>query len=126
MGRMILVDTSVWIDHFRRENAKLASLLGAMRVVVHPFVIGELALGSLRNRRQIISHLVDLPAATAATDGETLAFIDSAGLAGSGVGYVDAHLLASTMLTPDAEIWTLDTKLRSAATRLDLQFRAEE
>lgn len=117
---MILVDTSVWIDHFRRANPALARSLESGAVAVHPFVIGEIALGSLKNRRAIIESLSDLPAVTMATDEETLAFIEDWRLMASGVGYLDAHLLASVRLTAGARLWTKDKKLKSAADALGL------
>lgn len=117
---MILIDTSIWIDHFRRANAALARYLESGAVAVHPFVIGEIALGSLKNRRAIIESLQDLPALTAATDEEVLEFIEAQSLAASGVGYLDAHLLASVQLTPSARLWTRDRKLKAAAEALGL------
>ncbi|MBI1868863.1 MAG: type II toxin-antitoxin system VapC family toxin [Methylocystis sp.] len=117
---MILVDTSVWIDHFRRNDAALAGLLDSQQVLTHPFVIGELALGNLRQRNAILSALQDLPQANVATDGEALGFITRHSLFGQGVGYIDAHLLASAALTPNASLWTRDTRLRAVADRLSL------
>ena len=117
---MILADTPVWIDHFRRGDARLAGLLAASRVLVHPFVIGEIALGHLKARTAILASLGNLHRAAVATDSEVLAFISGAKLEGSGIGYLDAHLLASVTLTPDAKLWTRDRKLASAAARLGL------
>lgn len=115
---MILVDTSVWVDHLRAGNKTVESLLDAGRVLAHPFVIGELALGNLRQRRTILACLQDLPQASAATDQEVLHFIERHALAGLGIGYVDAHLLASTRLTPGSSLWTRDKRLLSVAERL--------
>ncbi|MFN0193515.1 MAG: type II toxin-antitoxin system VapC family toxin [Aestuariivirga sp.] len=112
---MILVDTSVWIDHLRKPDSMLARLLEEARIVTHPFIIGEIALGSLKNRKLILTSLAGLPAAIVASDEEVLSHIDAAGLAGAGIGYLDAHLLASAKLTSGARIWTRDNKLRSAA-----------
>lgn len=112
---MILVDTSVWIDHFRRGNSELVSALETEQVLTHPFVIGEIACGDLRKRREVLELLAALPAATVATDEETLHFIEERRLMGKGIGYIDAHLLASVALTEDARLWTLDKALLRVA-----------
>jgi predicted nucleic acid-binding protein len=117
---VILVDTSVWIDHLRRHNRALAKLLHAGMVLTHPFVIGELALGNLRQRKVVLNALADLPRANVATEPEVLHFIDQSTLFGRGVGYVDAHLLAAVRLTPGAELWTNDKRLQSVAVQLAL------
>jgi predicted nucleic acid-binding protein len=117
---MILVDTSVWVDHLRVPVARLVSLLQRTEVLIHPFVVGELAVGNLRNRQRILADLRELPTASVATDAEVLAFIDRAGLHGRGIGYVDAHLLAATMLTGSAALWTFDRRLAEVATELRL------
>lgn len=115
---MILVDTSVWIDHLRSDDAGLREHLQAGRVLSHPFVIGELALGNLRGRQVILVALQDLPQANTATDPEVMRFIASHQLYGLGIGYVDAHLLAAVRLTPGASLWTRDKRLREVASRL--------
>ena len=120
---MILVDTSVWVDHLRKGEPVLARLLEAGRVLAHPFIIGELALGSLRNRSTVIGALRNLGAATAASNEEVLAFIETQRLAGLGIGYIDAHLLASTRLTPGTSFWTRDRRLHAVAERLSLAAR---
>ncbi|VVE12421.1 ribonuclease [Pandoraea eparura] len=117
---MILVDTSIWIDHLRAGDATLVRLLETGRVLAHPYVIGELALGSLKNRDVVISTLRDLPRVAVATDDEVLRFIGEQTLFGLGIGYVDAHLLAATRLTPGAAIWTRDKRLAATAERLSL------
>jgi len=117
---VILVDTSVWIDHLRAGNEMLRRLLDRGLVLGHPFVTGELALGNLRQREMILAALAALPQASLASDGEVLHFIEEHALYGFGIGYVDAHLLAAARLMPGATLWTRDTRLRSAATRLDL------
>ncbi|WP_423367715.1 type II toxin-antitoxin system VapC family toxin [Burkholderia sp. LMG 32019] len=117
---MILVDTSVWIDHLSAGDATLTTLLEAERVLIHPFVAGELALGSLRDRETVLDALRDLPAAAAATDDEVQRMIDVAPLYGLGIGYVDAHLLASVRLTSGSKLWTRDRRLLAAAERLQL------
>lgn len=117
---MILVDTSVWVDHLRVGDAELAALLDRGEVLGHPFVLGEIALESLRQRRLILDALRELPQAILATSDEVLAFIESRSLAGAGVGYVDAHLLAAVRLTGGAQLWTRDRRLHAVAKRLGL------
>jgi predicted nucleic acid-binding protein len=117
---LILVDTSIWIDHLRGDNAALKRLLNAGGVLTHPFVIGELALGRMRQREIILAALSDLPRAELATDAEVLGFINREALFGRGVGYIDVHLLASVRLTAGAELWTRDTRLRHVAEDMGL------
>ena len=117
---MILVDTSVWVDHLRHGDTALADWLNAGRVLAHPFVTGELALGNLRQAAHILESLRDLPQAAVATSGEVLHFISHHALSGLGVGYVDVHLLASARLTPGASLWTRDKRLLAVAARLSL------
>lgn len=117
---MILVDTSVWVDHLRHKDRRLAALLEDGRVLAHPFVIGEIALGNLRQRALVLGALQDLPQATVAAEAEVLHFIEREGLAGLGIGYVDAHLLAATRLTAGASFWTRDRRLAAVAARLSL------
>lgn len=116
---MTLVDTSVWIDHLRNSNSRLVSLLEDAEVLTHPFVLGELVLGRLAQRSEILELLENLPRAEVALHEEVLSMIEDRGLAGSGVGWVDAHLLASALLSR-APLWSLDRKLASAAKLLDL------
>ena len=115
---MILVDTSVWVDHLRRGDAGLVDLLERSAVVMHPFVVGEIACGSLRDRNSILELLQDLPAAVVASPDEVLTFVENQVLYGKGIGYVDVHLLTSVALTPGARLWTRDTKLRRVADSL--------
>jgi predicted nucleic acid-binding protein len=117
---MILVDTSVWIGHLRKADGELTRLLNEEKVLTHAFVIGEIALGSIKNRDLVIKSLAELPSVAQASDDEVLGFIEVEALAGSGIGYLDAHLLASVKLTPGAKIWTRDKRLNAAATVADL------
>jgi predicted nucleic acid-binding protein len=120
---VILVDTSIWVDHLRNSDSALAGLLETGRVLTHPFVIGELALGVLQQRKVILSALRNLPSATVATDDEVLRFIEDGSLAGLGIGYIDAHLLAATRLTPGSSFWTRDKRLGVVSERLSLAAR---
>jgi predicted nucleic acid-binding protein len=117
---LILVDTSVWVDHLRRGNTRLTALLDGGLVLVHPFVVGELALGRLKRRAEVLGLLEEMPRAEAASHDEALEFVDRHGLVGSGVGWGDVHLLVSAALT-GAPLWTLDRRLAAAAGRLALQ-----
>jgi predicted nucleic acid-binding protein len=117
---VILVDTSVWVEHLRSGNATLAGELDAGRVLVHPFVIGELACGTLRNRREVLDLLDRLPSAPTATQTEALDFLERRALMGRGIGFVDVHLLASAALAAPARLWTRDRRLAAVATDLDL------
>jgi predicted nucleic acid-binding protein len=110
-----LVDTSVWVDHLRRGDTQLVALLERGAVVMHPFVVGEIACGSLANRGAVLELLQDLPTAVVADNDEVLGFIERHGLHGKGIGYVDVHLLASVALSGAAALWTRDKRLRSAA-----------
>ena len=122
---MILVDTSVWIDHLRSGEPALATALEGGRVMMHPFVLGELACGNLQNRREVLRLLNALPAAPTATDPEALDFIERRALMGRGLGYTDVHLLASTALAADARMWTRDRRLAAVAAELELVFDEE-
>ncbi len=113
----MLVDTSVWVDHLRSGNRELAEQLEAGLVWCHPFVIGEIACGRLRDRSEILSALGSLPGVPTADHDEVMTFVERAGLAGSGIGWIDAHLLASARLA-GIGLWTLDRKLSLVATEL--------
>lgn len=117
---MILADTSVWVDHLRAGDTALVALLDAGMVLAHPFVIGELALGNLRQREIVLKALADLPRASVATDAEVLHFIERHPLPARGIGYIDAHLLAAVKLTQGAELWTSDRRLHGVAVQLGL------
>jgi predicted nucleic acid-binding protein len=117
---VILVDTSVWIDHLRSGETMLAGLLDDGEVLSHPFIIGELALGNLCQRESLLADLLRLPQASAASDAEVVHLIQGERLFEIGIGYVDAHLLAATRLTSGASLWTRDKRLSAAAERLSL------
>lgn len=117
---MILVDTSVWIEHLRHGDDVLAGLLDTERVLVHPFVTGELALGNMRDHAVIFNAIMELPQATIVHHDEVLHFINQEALSGSGIGYVDAHLLAAVRLMPGTSLWTRDRRLYEAARKLGL------
>ena len=120
---MILVDTSVWVDHLRRANLELVDLLERGQVLVHSFVVGEIACGSLSDREAALELLRQLPAAAVADPDEALGFIELRGLHGKGIGYVDLHLhlhlLASAALTAGSTLWTRDKRLRETAEALN-------
>ena len=117
---MILVDTSIWVEHLRSTSAILSALLDNGRILGHPFVLGELALGNLRQRDDILRGLRRLPQATSASHLEVLRFIDREALYGRGIGYVDAHLLAAARLTAGSKLWTRDRRLQAVAGQLGL------
>lgn len=116
---MTLVDTSVWVDHLRAGNRTLVSLLQDAEVLTHPFVIGELACGQMRNRREILTLLGTLPGAHVAEHDEVVAFVEEHRLFGRGIGWIDAHLLASALLS-HARLITLDRRLSSLAARVGI------
>jgi hypothetical protein len=117
---VILVDTSIWVDHLRNNDPTLQGLLNRAGVVSHPFVIGEIALGHLRQRAVVLSLLDQLPAASVAADHEVLLLIEANRLFGTGLGYVDAHLIASARLTPGTLIWTRDKQLNGVLPAMGL------
>ncbi len=119
---MVLVDTSVWVSHLRDGNAELANLLNDGRVLCHPFIVGELACGNLRDRAVILSFLQLLPMSMEAEQEEVLSFIENNGLMGKGMGYIDVHLIASAVLT-GVSFWTLDKKLAQAADSLHIKYK---
>lgn len=119
---MVIVDTSVWVYHLRSGDRHLSFLLEEGKVVCHPFIIGELACGNLKNRRQILGLLQALPSIPPVDNEELLFFIEQNKLMGTGIGLIDVHLLASARLSRIA-LWTSDTKLRSTAGKLKLSYR---
>lgn len=122
---MILVDTSVWVHHLRVGDATLTELLNQTQVLMHPFVLGELACGNLRNRDKVLQLLGDLPQATVASEPEVLFFIERHTLMGRGIGYIDAHLLAAVTLSGSTQLWTRDKRLQSMAEALNLAYVAD-
>ena len=116
---MTLVDTSVWVDHLRRGNVRLARLLAGAQVLCHPFIVGEITCGRLTDRREILGLLAALPHGPEIEHGEALAFLERHQLAGSGLGWIDVHLLASAALAR-ASLWTLDRALAAAAAEVRL------
>ncbi len=120
---MVLVDTSVWVSHFREMHSGLVTLLNDGEVACHPFIVGELACGNLKNRAVILSLLEALPMVVPAEHDEVLAFIEGHRLMGKGLGYIDVHLLASAALSR-VPIWTLDRKLEQVADTLGVGYRA--
>ena len=115
---MILVDTSVWVDHLRSGNPLLTELLEQNRIFMHPMVLGELACGNLQNRRQLLQLWQSLDVLQAVSHDEALYFIEHNGLMGKGIGYVDVHLLASAALIAGAKLWTRDKRLAQVAGEL--------
>ena len=117
---MILADTSVWIDHFHSEISRLVALLDDEQVLMHPMVIGELACGNLPNRTSTLTRLKRLPLSPVASDDTVLSLIERHQLMGRGIGYIDAHLLASVSLAGSDLLWSYDRRLMDAATDMDL------
>lgn len=120
---MILVDTSVWVNHLRQANPRLSQALIDGHVLMHPFVIGEIACGNLQSRPQVLGDLQRLPSAIPADHDEVLGFLDQHRLFGTGITWIDAHLLASARLS-NCRLWTLDTRLLTAACTLHLGYSA--
>ena len=118
---MVLVDTSVWVEHFRAGNSGLKSLLEEGKVSCHELIVGELACGSLKNRGGIISLLQTLPSVVEAEHDEVLRFVDQHRLMGKGLGLIDVHLMASAVLS-DTPLWTLDKTLKAESSRLGIAF----
>ena len=117
---MVLVDTSIWIDHFRKADPVLIQLLETQQVLMHPYIIGELACGNLQPRNDVLNLLSMLPSARVADAHEVLYFIEANQFYGKGIGYVDAHLLSSVALERNATLWTRDKRLLQLAETVDL------
>lgn len=121
---MILADTSVWIDHLRQGNAALEDKLNSALVLMHPFILGELACGNLEHRSSALALLKNLPPSPMAQDEEVLLFIERRKLMGKGVGYIDVHLLAAVALEGTCRLWTRDRRLHELADEMDLAYIA--
>jgi predicted nucleic acid-binding protein len=117
---LILVDTSVWVDHLRSQDPRLARLLDDRQISTHPFIVGELAVGNLKNRDEILLMLNLLPVTKVASHEEALQFISNFSLAGRDLGYIDIHLLAALSLTPETSLWSKDKRLHAIAEDLSL------
>ena len=120
---MVLVDTSVWIEHFRKGHHRLEELLNSTDVAIHPFIIGELACGTIKNRDEILNLLQTLDSSPEISLKELLRFIDLNKLQGKGIGCIDVHLLASSLLS-DCKLWTNDKKLHNIAQKIGIAYQA--
>ena len=120
---MVLIDTVVWVDHLHSNNEHLSMLLENEQIVMHPMVIGELAMGNLANRQRTLEDYAKLPEITVATHGEVLFFIEHYQLMGTGISYVDANLLASVIAYGDTKLWSRDRRLNEAATKFDVEYK---
>jgi predicted nucleic acid-binding protein len=118
---MVLVDSSVWMNHFRVSNSHLVSLLKANSAAVHPWIIGEIACGNLARRATVLGLLKALPQVSPATEDEVLFFLDRHNLAGTGIGYIDVHLLAAASIA-SISLWTADKRLARSAANLGLHY----
>jgi len=118
---MVLVDTSVWVSHLREGEVGLEKLLIDGEVICHPFIVGELACGNLKNRLEILTYLQSLPMTILAEDEEVLKFIENNQLMGKGLGYIDIHLIASAILT-DVPVWTFDKTLDKIAKKIGINY----
>lgn len=116
---MVLADTSIWVEHFRKSQPELVELLLSSSILMHPFIAGELACGNLNNRTKFLKDLETLPKARLATNLEVMRFIEDRRLYGMGIGWTDAHLIASALLS-QCKLWTLDKRLRDAALELEV------
>lgn len=120
---MVLVDTSVWIDHLRSKSKPLISLLEQSQVSIHPMIIGELACGNLRHRTQLLGLWENLPHVVEASHSEVLLCLEKNRLMGKGVGFIDLHLLSSTLLSTNTSLWTHDRRLQNLAESLGISWK---
>lgn len=120
---MIVVDSSIWIDHIRSPEPRLDALLMREHALMHPHALGEIALGSMKRREVVLSRFALLPVPNVAKEGYVLYLIEEKDLAATGLGYTDAHLLASALLTPGGRLWTRDKRLHAQAERLGVAYR---
>jgi hypothetical protein len=117
---MILADTSIWVDHLRNRNPEMERLLGGGQIIMHPFIVAEISLGSLRNREKTLDNLEALLEVTVASLSEVRHMIESHSLYSKGIGLTDAHLLASCLMTPGTLLWTHDGALKKVAAALGI------
>jgi hypothetical protein len=117
---MILADTSIWVDHLRNRNPEMERLLGGGQILMHPFIVAEISLGSLHNRQKRLNDLEALLEVTVATLGEVRHMIESHFLYSKGIGLTDAHLIASCLMTPGTQLWTRDSTLKKVAAALGI------
>lgn len=122
---MILADTSVWVQHFRQGEPRLVDCLMQSEVVIHPYIIGELALGSISDRRRTLADLSLLPSVSSVETEEILSFIEARRLFSLGLGYVDVNLLAATILNQDVRLWTFDRRLADAAKKIGIAYEVK-
>ena len=122
---MIVADTSIWIDHLREKDTTLERLLAVVGLAMHPFVLGELALGSINQREAKLREWRKLPQLAAQTPAMVLALIENRRLYSRGIGYTDANLLASTLATPGTKLWTRDRRLATVAAELGVAARLD-
>ena len=118
----VLLDTSIWINHFKTSNPQVVQLLESELVVTHEFVVAEIACGSLKSREETIGYLKELNSLPTVFTQEVLLLIESRKLYSRGIGLIDAHLLASTLIVPDTQLWTDDKRLQNIATELDIGY----
>jgi predicted nucleic acid-binding protein len=121
---MIVVDSSIWIDHFHVGVPHLGELLLREHALMHPHVLGEISLGSIRKRDEVMARFLILPVPNVAREGHLLTLIKQENLWSTGIGYSDAHILASALLTPGGQLWTRDKRLQIQAERLDVAYAA--
>lgn len=119
---MIIVDSSIWIDHITRPEQTLGPLLLRDHALMHPHVLGEIALGRMKNREKVLERFLWLPVPNVAQEGHVLSMIEDDEFWGTGIGYSDAHILASTLITPGGKLWTRDKRLHAQAKRLGVDF----
>jgi predicted nucleic acid-binding protein len=117
---MILADTTIWVDHFRRGDRKLVELLEQKEILLHPFIVAELALGSLKDRVSTLGFLDEQPTTKVASTAEVRGLVESRQLYARGIGLIDAHLIASALLTPNTSLWTRDERFRQVAQEINI------
>jgi len=121
---IVLADTSVWTDHIRNGDAQMQVLADGERLLMHPYVIAELRMGNLKRRKTFLSGLHEMDMAVRASDEEVAALVENHRLFGSGIGWIDVHLLTSVLLMDEVRLWTRDRRLNAAAQRLGVAFQS--